>query len=74
MARPAHTGMPPIPAWRTVSAAAGTCVDANVLSTAAVVRGHRIWPLLRQARLPVRLVTADGQVLTAGGWPGEPAA
>jgi thiamine biosynthesis lipoprotein len=69
-----HTGMPPAPAWRTVSAAAGTCVDANVLSTAAVVRGNRIWPLLREARLPVRLVTADGQVLTAGGWPQERAA
>jgi thiamine biosynthesis lipoprotein len=69
-----HTGMPPVPAWRTVSAAAGNCVDANVLSTAAVVRGNRIWPLLREARLPVRLVTADGQVLTAGGWPEERAA
>ena len=69
-----HTGMPPAPAWRTVSAAAGTCVDANVLSTAAVVRGNGIWPLLREARLPVRLVTADGQVLTAGGWPEERAA
>jgi thiamine biosynthesis lipoprotein len=66
-----RTGMPPVPAWRTVSAAAGTCVDANVLSTAAVVRGNRIWPLLREARLPVRLVTPDGQVLTAGGWPEE---
>jgi thiamine biosynthesis lipoprotein ApbE len=69
-----HTGMPPAPAWRTVSAAAGTCVDANVLSTAAVVRGDRVWPLLREARLPVRLVTPDGQVLTAGGWPEESAA
>ena len=69
-----HTGMPPVPAWRTVSAAARTCVDANVLSTAAVVRGNRIWPLLREAGLPVRLVTADGQVLTAGGWPEERAA
>jgi thiamine biosynthesis lipoprotein len=69
-----HTGLPPAPAWRTVSAAAATCVDANVLSTAAVVRGNRIWPLLREARLPVRLVTPDGQVLTAGGWPEERAA
>jgi FAD:protein FMN transferase len=68
------TGMPPVPAWRTVSAAAGSCVDANVLSTAAVVRGNRIWPLLREARLPVRLVATDGQVLTAGGWPEERAA
>jgi thiamine biosynthesis lipoprotein len=69
-----RTGMPPAPAWRTVSAVAGTCVDANVLSTAAVVRGDRVWPLLREARLPVRLVTPDGQVLTAGGWPEERAA
>jgi thiamine biosynthesis lipoprotein len=69
-----HTGMPSAPAWRTVSAAAGTCVDANVLTTAAVVRGDRVWPLLREARLPVRLVTADGQALTAGGWPEERAA
>ncbi|WP_209308985.1 FAD:protein FMN transferase [Blastococcus sp. CT_GayMR16] len=69
-----RTGLPPVPAWRTVSAAAGTCVDANVLSTAAVVRGHRIWSLLRAAHLPVRLVTPDGQVLTAGGWPVEQAA
>ena len=69
-----HTGMPPVPAWRTVSVAAATCVDANVLSTAAVVRGNRIWPLLREARLPARLVAADGHVLTAGGWPEERAA
>jgi thiamine biosynthesis lipoprotein len=69
-----HTGMPPAPAWRTVSAAAGSCVDANVLSTAAVVRGHRAWSLVRMARLPVRLVAPDGQVLTAGGWPAERAA
>ena len=69
-----HTGMPPVPAWRTVSAAAGSCVDANVLSTAAVVLGNRVWPLLREAGLPARLVTADGQVLTVGGWPEERAA
>jgi thiamine biosynthesis lipoprotein len=69
-----HTGMPPTPAWRTVTVAAGSCVDANVLSTAAVVRGHRIWSLLREARLPVRLVAPDGQVLTACGWPEERAA
>src|SRR3954447_15707835 len=69
-----RTGLPPVPVWRTVSAAAGSCVDANILSTAAVVRGHRVWPWLRGVRLPVRLVTADGQVLTAGGWPEGPAA
>jgi thiamine biosynthesis lipoprotein len=57
-----------------VSVAAGTCVDANIVSTATVVRGHQVWPWLREVRLPVRLVTVDGQVLTAGGWPEEAAA
>jgi FAD:protein FMN transferase len=69
-----RTGLPPVPAWRTVSAAAGTCVDANTVSTAAIVRGHAAWPWLRSAGVPVRLVTVDGQVLTAGGWPEEAAA
>jgi thiamine biosynthesis lipoprotein len=66
-----RTGLPPAPAWRTVSVAAGSCVDANTVSTAAIVRGHRVWPWLREIRLPARLVTEDGQVLTAGGWPPE---
>jgi thiamine biosynthesis lipoprotein len=69
-----RTGLPPVPAWRTVSAAAGSCVDANTVSTAAIVRGHAAWPWLRAAGVPVRLVTTDGQVLTAGGWPEEAAA
>jgi thiamine biosynthesis lipoprotein len=69
-----RTGLPPVPAWRTVSAAAGTCVAANTVTTAAVVRGHRIWPFLRSVGAPVRLVTVDGEVLTAGGWPEERAA
>jgi thiamine biosynthesis lipoprotein len=68
-----RTGLPPVPAWRTVSVAAGTCVDANIVSTATVVRGHQVWPWLREVRLPVRLVAVDGQVLTAGGWPEEAA-
>ena len=66
-----RTGLPPAPAWRTVSVAAGSCVDANTVSTAAIVRGHRVWPWLRKIRLPVRLVTEDGSVFTAGGWPAD---
>ena len=72
--RPAH-GMPPgsrlAHRLRRRRHAASTRTS---LSTAAVVRGDRVWPLLREARLPVRLVTPDGQVLTAGGWPEERAA
>jgi thiamine biosynthesis lipoprotein len=69
-----RTGLPPAPAWRTVSVAAGSCLDANTVSTAAVVRGAAVWPWLRRTGLPARLVTVDGQVLTAGGWPEEQAA
>jgi thiamine biosynthesis lipoprotein len=69
-----RTGLPPVPAWRTVSAAAGSCVDANTVSTATVVRGHDAWRWLRGTGIPVRLVSESGEVLTAGGWPTEVAA
>ncbi|KQS58840.1 thiamine biosynthesis protein [Geodermatophilus sp. Leaf369] len=64
-----RTGLPARSAWRTVSVAAGSCVDANTVSTACVVRGHRALPWLRELGVPARLVTEDGDVLTAGGWP-----
>jgi thiamine biosynthesis lipoprotein len=64
-----RTGLPPRRWWRTVSVAAGSCVDANTVSTAAVVRGRRVWPWLRAIGLPARLVAEDGRVFTAGGWP-----
>jgi thiamine biosynthesis lipoprotein len=69
-----RTGLPAAPAWRTVSVAAGSCVDANTVSTAAIVRGHEVWPWLRRIGVPVRLVTVQGQVVTTGGWPEEAAA
>ena len=64
-----RTGLPPERSWRTVSVAAGTCVDANTVSTASIVRGTRVWPWLRRINLPARLVAEDGRVFTAGGWP-----
>jgi thiamine biosynthesis lipoprotein len=64
-----RTGLPPERVWRTVSVAAGSCVDANIVSTAAIVRGSRVWPWLRRICLPARLVTEDGRVFSAGGWP-----
>jgi thiamine biosynthesis lipoprotein len=69
-----RTGLPPAPAWRTVSAAAGSCVDANTVTTATLVRGHDAWRWLRGTGIPVRLVSESGEVLTAGGWPAEEAA
>jgi thiamine biosynthesis lipoprotein len=55
--------------WRTVSVAAGNCVDANTASTAAIIRGEAALEWLRGSGLPARLVAADGMVETTAGWP-----
>ncbi|HVC07688.1 MAG TPA: FAD:protein FMN transferase [Solirubrobacterales bacterium] len=59
--------------WRTVSVAAGSCVDANIASTAAIVRGDRAPQWLRELGLPSRLVNRDGEVTRLAGWPQESA-
>lgn len=61
-----RTCTPAKPVWRTVSVAAYSCVEANALSTAAIVQGAAAADALRR---PARLVGADGRVLTVGGWP-----
>jgi thiamine biosynthesis lipoprotein len=57
--------------WRTVSVAAGSCVDANTASTAAVVLGLAAAAWLAGLGLPARLVAATGEVETVAGWPDE---
>jgi thiamine biosynthesis lipoprotein len=64
-----RTCQPAPPVWRTVSVAARRCVDANAVATATVVRGRAALPWLAELGVPARLVTADGRVLTPGGWP-----
>jgi thiamine biosynthesis lipoprotein len=66
------TGEPARSCWRTVSVAAGSCVDANTASTAAIIRGAAAVPWLRDAGLPARLVRRDGAVETTAGWPDDP--
>ncbi|GAA1957230.1 FAD:protein FMN transferase [Nocardioides panacihumi] len=66
-----RTGLPAQPVWRTVTVAAPTCVRANTLTTAAVVRGERAPAWLRSLGVPARMVGADGQVVTLGDWPAE---
>jgi thiamine biosynthesis lipoprotein len=68
------TGGPAATCWRTVSVVAGTCVDANTASTAAIVRGAAAPAWLASAGLPARLVRPDGTAVTTAGWPAEPAA
>jgi FAD:protein FMN transferase len=69
------TGAPLAPRWRTVSVAAETCLDANIASTAALIRADTAPAWLAQVGLPARLVGDDGAVCLIGEWPvgdGEP--
>jgi FAD:protein FMN transferase len=63
------TGAPATGCWRTVSVAAATCVDANIATTAAIVRGEDAPSWLASRGLPARLVRHDGRVVHVGGWP-----
>jgi FAD:protein FMN transferase len=63
------TGQPAEPHWAAVSVAAATCVDANTASTASIVRGRAAEQWLTDLRLPARLVTPGGRVVTTAGWP-----
>ncbi len=64
------TGRSSTPYWSLVSAAGASCVDANALSTAAVVWGDQALERLRPFGQAVRLLRHDGQVFFLGGWPG----
>jgi FAD:protein FMN transferase len=69
-----RTSMPAPTVWRTVSVAARTCVEANTLTTASIVRGHAAVDWLARQAVPARLVTATGDVVRVGDWPEEGAA
>ena len=75
--RPMHhlldpaTGLPVRETWRTVTAAAATCVDANTATTATVVKAAGGLRWLEATGLPARLVAADGSVRGVNGWPAE---
>jgi thiamine biosynthesis lipoprotein len=69
-----RTGRPADTPWRTVTVAAGTCVKANVASTAAIVLGDGAPAWLVARGLPARLVAADGSVRAVAAWPEEAAA
>ena len=63
------TGLPAAGRWRTASIVAGTCVDANVAATAAIVMGDSAIEWLTAKGLPARLVDRDGIVHRVSGWP-----
>jgi FAD:protein FMN transferase len=66
-----RTGRPARSVWRTVSVAAATCVDANIASTAAIIRSEAAPAWLAASGLPARLVRHDGTIETTPGWPAD---
>ncbi len=65
------SGAPVDSVWRTVSVSAASCLDANIASTAAIIRGPHAGNWLQSASLPSRLVGVDGHVEYVAGWPAE---
>jgi thiamine biosynthesis lipoprotein ApbE len=65
------TGMPVLETWRTVSVAAASCTDANIASTAALVRAGAAPAWLAGLGLPARLVDREASVTHVGGWPAD---
>jgi thiamine biosynthesis lipoprotein len=57
--------------WQTVTVAASSCVDANTVSAAAIVRGRDALDWIEWNGLPARLVDVNHQVRTVGNWPYE---
>ena len=65
------TGLPVLDTWRTVSVAAASCTDANIATTAALVRAGAAPAWLAGLGLPARLLDWEGSVRRVGGWPSE---
>ncbi len=63
------TGLPAAGPWRTASVVAGTCVDANIAATAAIVMGGSAVEWLKTRGLQARLVDRGGVVHRVSGWP-----
>lgn len=63
------TGLPVDSPWRTATVIAGSCVDANIASTAAIVMGQAAVQWLENSRLPARLIDRSGSVHRLAGWP-----
>jgi thiamine biosynthesis lipoprotein len=62
-------GHPVAGPWRTASVAAADCVDANIASTAAIVKGDGALTWLERQRMAARLVDRAGVVHRTSRWP-----
>jgi FAD:protein FMN transferase len=63
------TAAPARTRWKTVSVAARDCAQANIASTAAILRDDAAIAWLAALGLPARLQDGAGRVMTVGDWP-----
>jgi thiamine biosynthesis lipoprotein len=63
------TGQSAPECWDLVSVAAGSCIEANAASTAAIVWGPSALERLASLGVSGRFVSTHGTVTTIGGWP-----
>jgi FAD:protein FMN transferase len=66
-----RTGDVAEPLWRNATVVAKSTVDANTASTAVIVLGAGAPRWLEERRLPARLTSDAGDVVTTPGWPAE---
>lgn len=64
-----RTGQPARPVWRSVTVAAPSCLIANAISTAAVIRGEAAPRWVADLGLPARFVRDDASTLVTDAWP-----
>lgn len=63
------TGLPAAGPWRTVTCVAGSCLDANIAATAAIVRGTEAVDWLDERHIPARLISDHAEIVRTRGWP-----
>jgi thiamine biosynthesis lipoprotein ApbE len=66
-----RSGAPARGIWRTASVAAASAAEANIASTAAILRSRQAEAWLAELGLPARLVALDGTVVRVAGWPAD---
>ena len=66
-----RTGDSVEPYWVLVSATGTSCVEANLVTTAAIVWGEQALDKLNGFGQSARLVRFDGEVFSVNGWPSE---
>lgn len=66
-----RTGAPVNSPWRTVTVAAATCTDANIASTASIIRGYDAPSWIESLGLSARFVDNEGRIRAVGSWPVE---